>query len=143
MVDVGVFVGCVRRRRLLEMKSSSLSIIRQMKRSETRTECIRAIVKARDSSPQVKMVHCVKKQNVCIYYIVYYKGYFERCLSESNSQLPPISVSMRSRLLWRSLCTMKSSRERMRKDEMQLTISLIPLAIESNRLFPSVEKTND
>lgn len=32
---------------------------------------------------------------------------------------------------------MKSSRERMRKDEMQLTISLIPLAIESNRLFPS------
>lgn len=34
---------------------------------------------------------------------------------------------------------MKSSRERMRKDEMQLTISLIPLAIESNRLFPSEE----
>lgn len=34
---------------------------------------------------------------------------------------------------------MKSSRERMRKDEMQLTISLIPLAIESNRLFPSGE----
>lgn len=32
---------------------------------------------------------------------------------------------------------MKSSRERMRKDEIQLTISLIPLAIESNRLFPS------
>lgn len=32
---------------------------------------------------------------------------------------------------------MKSSRERMRKDEMQLTISLMPLAIESNRLFPS------
>lgn len=32
---------------------------------------------------------------------------------------------------------MKSSRERIRKDEMQLTISLIPLAIESNRLFPS------
>lgn len=39
---------------------------------------------------------------------------------------------------------MKSSRERMRKDEMQLTISLIPLAIESNRLFPSEEsKKND
>lgn len=35
---------------------------------------------------------------------------------------------------------MKSSRERMRKDEMQLTISLIPLAIESNRLFPSEER---
>lgn len=32
---------------------------------------------------------------------------------------------------------MKSSRERMRKDEMQLTMSRIPLAIESNRLFPS------
>lgn len=35
---------------------------------------------------------------------------------------------------------MKSSRERMRKDEIQLTISLIPLAIESNRLLPSEEK---
>lgn len=35
---------------------------------------------------------------------------------------------------------MKSSKERMRKDEMQLTISLIPLAIESNRPFPSEEK---
>lgn len=31
---------------------------------------------------------------------------------------------------------MKSSRERMRKEEMQLTISLMPLAMESNRLFP-------
>lgn len=37
---------------------------------------------------------------------------------------------------------MKSSRERMRKDEIQLTISLIPLAIESNRLFPSEEKAH-
>lgn len=44
---------------------------------------------------------------------------------------------MRSRLRWRSLCTMKSSSERMRKDEMQLTMSLIPLAMESKRLFPS------
>lgn len=59
------------------------------------------------------------------------------------SQFPPIRVSMRSRLRWRSLCTMKSSRERMRKDEMQLTISLIPLAIESNRLFPSGEKREE
>lgn len=32
---------------------------------------------------------------------------------------------------------MKSSRDRMRKDEMQLTMSLIPLAMESKRLFPS------
>lgn len=56
------------------------------------------------------------------------------------SQFPPIRVSMRSRLRCRSRCTMKSSRERMRKDEMQLTISLIPLAIESNRLFPSDER---
>lgn len=53
------------------------------------------------------------------------------------SRFPPIRVSMRSRLLWRSLCTMKSSSERMRKDEMQLTMSLIPLAMESKRLFPS------
>lgn len=44
---------------------------------------------------------------------------------------------MRSRLRWRSLCTMKSSSDRMRKDEMQLTMSLIPLAMESKRLFPS------
>lgn len=58
---------------------------------------------------------------------------------QQHSRFPPIRVSMRSRLRWRSLCTMKSSRERMRKDEMQLTISLIPLAIESNRLFPSEE----
>lgn len=68
---------------------------------------------------------------------IYYNCSSECSLFQSGSQLPPISVSMRSRLLWRSLCTMKSSRERMRKEEMQLTISLIPLAIESNRLLPS------
>ena len=32
---------------------------------------------------------------------------------------------------------MKSRRERMRKEEIQLTIRRIPLAMESNRLLPS------
>lgn len=45
---------------------------------------------------------------------------------------------MRSRRLWRSRWTMKSSRDRMRKEEMQLTIRRIPLAMESNKLLPSV-----
>lgn len=45
---------------------------------------------------------------------------------------------MRSRRLWRSRWTMKSSSDRMRKEEMQLTMRRIPLAMESNRLLPSV-----
>lgn len=53
-------------------------------------------------------------------------------------QFAPIKDSMRSLRLWRNRWTMKSSRERMRKDEMQLTMRRIPPAIESNRLFPSV-----
>jgi len=57
MLDVGVLVGCVRRRRLLEMESSSLSVIRQMQGSEAGAEGIRAVVKARDSSPEVEVVH--------------------------------------------------------------------------------------
>lgn len=56
---------------------------------------------------------------------------------KSDSQFPPIRVSIRSRRRCRSRCTIKSSSERMRKDEMQLTMSRMPLAIESNRLFPS------
>lgn len=44
---------------------------------------------------------------------------------------------MRSRRRWRSRWTMKSSSERMRKEEMQLTTRRTPLAMESNRLLPS------
>lgn len=55
-----------------------------------------------------------------------------------HSRFAPIRDSMRSRRLWRSRWTMKSSRDRMRKEEMQLTMRRIPLAMESNRLFPSV-----
>lgn len=47
---------------------------------------------------------------------------------------------MRSRRLWRSRWTMKSSSDKMRKEEMQLTIRRIPLAMESNRLLPSVTR---
>lgn len=57
MLDVGVFVGCVRRRRLLEMESTSLSVIRQMQGSEAGAKGIRAVVKAGDSSSKVKVVH--------------------------------------------------------------------------------------
>lgn len=57
MLDVGVFVGCIRRRRLLEMKSASLPIIGQMQGSEASAEGVRAIVKAWDSSSKVKVVH--------------------------------------------------------------------------------------
>lgn len=57
MLDVGVFVGCVWWRRLLEMKSTSLAVIGQMQRSETGAERIRAVVEAWDSSSKVKMVH--------------------------------------------------------------------------------------
>lgn len=56
---------------------------------------------------------------------------------QAHSQLAPIRDSMRSRRLWRSRWTMKSSSDRMRKEEMQLTIRRIPLAMESNRLLPS------
>lgn len=54
-----------------------------------------------------------------------------------HSRFAPIRDSMRSRRLWRSRWTMKSSRERMRKDDTQLTMRRIPLAIESSRLPPS------
>lgn len=57
MLDVGVFVGGVRRRRLLEMESASLSVIRQMQRSEAGAEGVRAVVEAWDSSSKVKVVH--------------------------------------------------------------------------------------
>lgn len=57
MLDVGVLVGCVRRRRLLEMESSSVSIIGQMQGSEAGAKGIRAVVKAWDSSSQVEVVH--------------------------------------------------------------------------------------
>jgi hypothetical protein len=35
---------------------------------------------------------------------------------------------------------MKSSSERMRKEEIQLTTRRIPLAMESNRLLPSMRR---
>lgn len=57
VVDVRVFVGCVRRRRLLEMESATLSVIRQMQGSEAGAKCVRAVVKAWDSSSKVKVVH--------------------------------------------------------------------------------------
>lgn len=59
---------------------------------------------------------------------------------QAHSQLAPIRDSMRSRRLWRSRWTMKSSSDKMRKEEMQLTIRRIPLAMESNRLLPSVTR---
>lgn len=55
-----------------------------------------------------------------------------------HSQLAPIRDSMRSRRLWRSRWTMKSSSDRMRKEDTQLTTRRIPLAMESSRLLPSV-----
>lgn len=57
MVDVRVFVGRVRRRRLLEMESASLTVIRQMQGSEAGAKRVRAVVKAWDSSSKVKVVH--------------------------------------------------------------------------------------
>ena len=54
-----------------------------------------------------------------------------------HSRFAPIRDSMRSRRLWRSRWTMKSSSERMRKDDTQLTMRRIPLAMESSRLPPS------
>lgn len=57
MLDVGVFVGGVRRGRLLKMESASLSVIRQMQGSEAGAEGVRAVVEAWDSSSKVKVVH--------------------------------------------------------------------------------------
>lgn len=57
-----------------------------------------------------------------------------------HSQFAPIRDSMRSRRRWRSRWTMKSSSERMRKEEIQLTTRRIPLAMESNRLLPSMRR---
>lgn len=57
VVDVGVFVGRVRRRRLLEMESASLAVIGQVQRGETGAKRVRAVVKARNSPSKVKVVH--------------------------------------------------------------------------------------
>ena len=57
VLDVGVLVGGVRGRRLLEMKRSALSIIGQMQGREAGAKGVRAVVKAGDSSPEVKVVH--------------------------------------------------------------------------------------
>lgn len=57
-----------------------------------------------------------------------------------HSQFAPMRDSMRSRRRWRSRWTMKSSSERMRKEEIQLTTRRIPLAMESNRLLPSMRR---
>lgn len=57
MLDVGVFVGGVWWRRLLEMESAPLSVIRQMQGSEAGAEGVRAVVEAWDSSSKVKVVH--------------------------------------------------------------------------------------
>lgn len=57
MLDVGVFVGCIWRRRLLEMESAALSIIRQMQGSKTGAKGVRAVVEAWDSSSKVKVMH--------------------------------------------------------------------------------------
>lgn len=57
VLDVGVLVGGVRRRRLLEVESSSLAIVGQMQRSEAGAKGVRAVVEARDSSAEVKVVH--------------------------------------------------------------------------------------
>lgn len=64
VLDVGVFVGCVRWRRLLEMKSASLSIIRQMQRSEAGAKGIWAVVEAWDSSSKVKVVHWTENRPI-------------------------------------------------------------------------------
>lgn len=57
MVDVGVFVGRVRRRRLLEMEGASLAVVGQMQGGETGAKRIRAVVEAWNSSSEVKVVH--------------------------------------------------------------------------------------
>ena len=57
VLDVGVFVSCVWRRRLLEMESAALSIIGQMQGGEAGAESIRAVVEARDPPPKVEVVH--------------------------------------------------------------------------------------
>ena len=57
VLNVWIFVGCIWWRRFLEMKSASLSIVRQMQGSEAGAEGIRAVVKAWDSSSKVKVVH--------------------------------------------------------------------------------------
>lgn len=57
VLDVRVFIGSVGRGRFLEMKCTSLSIIREVQGSETSAKSIWAIVKAWDSSPKVEMMH--------------------------------------------------------------------------------------
>lgn len=72
------------------------------------------------------------RAGVCVYVTIVAVG--------RHSQFAPIRDSMRSRRRWRSRWTMKSSSERMRKEEIQLTTRRIPLAIESNRLLPSMRR---
>lgn len=57
MMDVRVFVGGVWRRWLLEVESASLAIIREVEGSEAGAKCIRTVVKAGDSSSEVKVMH--------------------------------------------------------------------------------------
>lgn len=57
VLDVRVFVRCIWWRRLLEMKSTSFSIIREMQRSEASAKGVWAVVKAWNPSSKVKVVH--------------------------------------------------------------------------------------
>lgn len=57
MLDVGVLVGGVGRRRLLEVEGSALAVVRQVQRRQARAEGVRAVVEARDPAAQVEVVH--------------------------------------------------------------------------------------
>lgn len=61
VLDVWVLVGCIWRRRLLEVKSASFSIIRQMQGSEAGAKGIWAVIKAGNSSSKVKVMHWANK----------------------------------------------------------------------------------
>lgn len=58
MVDVGVFVGRVRRGRLLEVERAPLAVIREMQGGEAGAKHVRAVVEPWDSPSEVKVVHC-------------------------------------------------------------------------------------
>lgn len=62
MVDIWVFVGSIRGRGLLEVESTTFTIIREVQRRQTRPKGIRHVVKARDSPTQIEMMDCVKQQ---------------------------------------------------------------------------------
>ena len=57
MLDVRVFIGSVGRGRFLEMKCTSLSIIREVQGSEASAKSVWAVVKAWDLPPKVEMVN--------------------------------------------------------------------------------------